>query len=604
VLIDAKPRMPGDCRDCHLLCVDCRAEMGDLNQKLEELKQKNRAFNKAYQKIDDDLEASNQKFYKALTNITGEQDGSKGCCSLEGLSGSLGNFSSSLLGFASNFTGTGKTTRLIDKKWFATGGTIVSNGAGIYGTASGRSNYNSNAGIADEVANWTGISMDFLTSDFWKWLNETLKTMDEIGVTSMIEDFFNFKRFNIDQSPVYKLTPADIEGLGRIALLSDIWSLARSSYILVNDLTDLWSSYTAASDAERELQKILDEILYNNALMACIRETQDFLNKGGPKVIRTGNKVSWGMAVSLIAPAIISSNHKSLTTFSKNDFFKSRFIIDEVKLKSAISTLKQLINVEKQNETVFAKKIFPAFFPWITGKWKNYEPRTLIQRLQKAKEPFQNLSRKCDEMTRLYRSIKTDLQYVVIFERQISDGSDNIQNSPLSEYTDGFYLAGHENETENISTEKWLLASNKKIPADKGSLNLIFPANVEWSVDILTSENKFYTNRSSYSKHTSYDLAPGNYNFRFNSIPIENVPVEKGKETRFRLGILNIISKGTWNLSDESKKKYYTSGNKPVKMAFPVGTYQFTFEEKTYRIQIKEGVVLKFDLRKPFVIEQ
>jgi hypothetical protein len=67
------------------------------------------------------------------------------------------------------------------------------------------------------------------------------------------------------------------------------------------------------------------------------------------------------------------------------------------------------------------------------------------------------------------------------------------------------------------------------------------------------------------------------------------------------VGILNMMSTGHWELYDESKKIYYTSGNKPVKKAFPIGKYIFTFEGKEYRMRLKEGTVLKFDLKKPFV---
>jgi|GEM_PF-2839899 len=606
VLIASKPRMPGDCRECNLLCVECREAMGDLNQELEKLKQKNRALYKAYQVIEDDLNESNKKFYDAATRITGMKDDPEGW-NLDGLfgSGSFLNFSTSLLGFASNFTGTGKTTKLIDKKWFSTGGTIVSNGAGIYQTASGRSDYNSNAGIADEVANWTGASTDFLTSDFWKWLNETLKTMDEIGVTSMIEDFFNFKRFAVDQSPIYKLTPADIQGLGNIALLSDIWSLGRSFYILINDITDLLSAYYLAIDAEKELQKIQDDILYNNFLIACIKETQDFLNKGGSTLNRPGNTVFGKLGISLIAPSIISFNTNCVRCFSKNDFVKRNYMVDEPKIKSAISTLNQLINIEKQNETIFAKKIFPAFYPWITGKWKKQEPAVLIQILKKGKTGFQELIKNCEKMVSLHESVKNLLRYAVIFEKGINDGTGSTLNSPLSEYEDGsFYITGHKPDSAVMNSEIWSSFNNKKIPAGKGRLNLVLPANVDWTVDIYTAENKFYINRSSYSKHGSYDLPAGNYYFKFNSIPIDNVSIEKGHEIKFKLGILNIMTPGNWEIYDEEKKKYYTSGNKPKKMALPMGTYQLVFDSKIYRIRIKEGVVLKFNLKKSFGMEE
>lgn len=123
-----------------------------------------------------------------------------------------------------------------------------------------------------------------------------------------------------------------------------------------------------------------------------------------------------------------------------------------------------------------------------------------------------------------------------------------------------------------------------------GRLNTQFAPDVDWSIDIRNRENKFITNRSSYSKHgNAQEVAPGVYNFEMNHILVENVPIEKGKVTRLKAGILNIVSEGNWELYDETEKKFRTSGNKPKKFALPVGTYRLKLGGQFYTVVMKDG---------------
>ena len=122
-----------------------------------------------------------------------------------------------------------------------------------------------------------------------------------------------------------------------------------------------------------------------------------------------------------------------------------------------------------------------------------------------------------------------------------------------------------------------------------------FPPGVEWFIDIYTPDNKFITNRSVNGKQAFHDIEPGVYLLKLNVIPVENVPVETGKETRLKTGVLNIVTPGDWEIYDEAKKKFYTSGNKPKKLAMPAGIYQLEFEKAVYRIVIKEKLTVRFE---------
>ncbi|HQY12581.1 MAG TPA: hypothetical protein PK133_10230 [Ferruginibacter sp.] len=140
------------------------------------------------------------------------------------------------------------------------------------------------------------------------------------------------------------------------------------------------------------------------------------------------------------------------------------------------------------------------------------------------------------------------------------------------------------------SAEKWVITPVTAMKGVLGRLNTDFPAEVEWTMDVRTTEDKFITNRSGSGRHGSYyDIAPGNYYFRLNTITVPDVPIEKGKETRLKAGYLSVVSEGNWSLYSESKEKFHTSGNKPKKIALPVGNYQLKLGGQYFPLVINDG---------------
>lgn len=141
-------------------------------------------------------------------------------------------------------------------------------------------------------------------------------------------------------------------------------------------------------------------------------------------------------------------------------------------------------------------------------------------------------------------------------------------------------------------SDKWTITSAKGLKKGMGRLNLNFPEGVYWSVNIFTDQNKFLINRSIEGKHKSYELAPGNYHFMLNPVIVENVPIEEGKETKLKFGVLEINS-NDWELRSEDGKKFLTSGNKTTKIALPVGKYQLIDGKNAARIAEVSELVIK-----------
>ncbi len=67
-------------------------------------------------------------------------------------------------------------------------------------------------------------------------------------------------------------------------------------------------------------------------------------------------------------------------------------------------------------------------------------------------------------------------------------------------------------------------------------------------------------------------LSPGTYRVKINNIPVEDVPLQKGKNTKLRVGYIS-FSSADWSIYDESGMNLYLSGVEKGKVAVPVGKY-------------------------------
>ena len=144
-----------------------------------------------------------------------------------------------------------------------------------------------------------------------------------------------------------------------------------------------------------------------------------------------------------------------------------------------------------------------------------------------------------------------------------------------------------------VISEKWVITPVKTMKGVLGGLDINFPVDVERNILIYQpADNKFITSVSYNDK--IYPIAPGEYRFTITNVPIANVPIKKGHETRLRMGFLNVVSEGVWHVYNDTKEKQYTSGNKPKKIALPVGSYQVKLGLQFYPFVIKDGETVEY----------
>ncbi|MGZ8536696.1 MAG: hypothetical protein ACXWV9_00470 [Flavisolibacter sp.] len=158
-------------------------------------------------------------------------------------------------------------------------------------------------------------------------------------------------------------------------------------------------------------------------------------------------------------------------------------------------------------------------------------------------------------------------------------------NGTMNSY--GYGATSSDNSSGNsTSSEKWVITPVTNMKGVLGKLNINYPPDVDRDIEIYQPAETFITSVSKNDKQ--YTMAPGHYRFLITTVPVDDVPIQKGHETRLKIGFLNIVSEGVWDLHTESKDKQYTSGNRPRRIALPIGNYQLRLGTQFYPVTIKD----------------
>ena len=84
-------------------------------------------------------------------------------------------------------------------------------------------------------------------------------------------------------------------------------------------------------------------------------------------------------------------------------------------------------------------------------------------------------------------------------------------------------------------SDKWVITPVPDMKGVLGRLDINFPADVERNILIYQpTDNKFITSVSYNDK--IYNIAPGQYRFTLSNVPVDSVPIQKGHETRLKMG--------------------------------------------------------------------
>src|SRR4030095_14222202 len=154
----------------------------------------------------------------------------------------------------------------------------------------------------------------------------------------------------------------------------------------------------------------------------------------------------------------------------------------------------------------------------------------------------------------------------------------------------GLYLFSFSQE----DSLRWTVKPNVKLKGVSGRLVFDNPAKSTWILYIYNmADDKYITSYANVNNKGSVIVSQGKYRITINDVPVLNVPIKKGHDTKLKCGVLNVVSQSYWDLSDETGKTFYTSNNGPMKIPAPVGTYIFNLGGQKQTIVIEEGKVLE-----------
>lgn len=154
----------------------------------------------------------------------------------------------------------------------------------------------------------------------------------------------------------------------------------------------------------------------------------------------------------------------------------------------------------------------------------------------------------------------------------------------------GLYLFSFSQE----DSIRWKITPNTTLKGASGRLLFENPKGSKWILYIYNAaDNKYITSYADINNKGSVIVSAGEYKITINDVPVLNVPIKKGHDTKLRCGVLNVVSQSYWDLSDATGKTFYTSNNGPQKLPVPIGTYTFNLGGQKQTIVIEEGKTLE-----------
>ena len=148
-------------------------------------------------------------------------------------------------------------------------------------------------------------------------------------------------------------------------------------------------------------------------------------------------------------------------------------------------------------------------------------------------------------------------------------------------------------QTQQFNTSAppvWEMLPDPILTGMTGQLSFQMPANISYAhLKVFNSgETKIV---ASVFGNGSSKLLPGNYDLLLDKYSIKNVPVQQGKTTRLKLGVLNYSPRGPVSISDANGQTISMAG--PFKIVLPPGIYHIN-GEKEYGFVIKDGEITAY----------
>jgi hypothetical protein len=145
-------------------------------------------------------------------------------------------------------------------------------------------------------------------------------------------------------------------------------------------------------------------------------------------------------------------------------------------------------------------------------------------------------------------------------------------------------------DTVNTDPHPWEIINDPDVKGIGGEISLQVPKEINFHTHLEFFQSGDHIKRAgSWFGNTTAKFLPGLYDILVDGkYTIKNVPVEQGKKTRLKMGVLNVHRYGSFELENSSHQKF--SYAPPFSIILPEGTYHLT-GRKDFKIDIKDAIL-------------
>jgi hypothetical protein len=191
------------------------------------------------------------------------------------------------------------------------------------------------------------------------------------------------------------------------------------------------------------------------------------------------------------------------------------------------------------------------------------------------------------------------ITYYIIFREYSYNSATFVVSLKLQSDPGNIILFGGKQKKKNIITRQevndsilndqpWEIKEDPELKGLGGEVILDMPDKLSFHAHLMFYEaGDTKTQVASWFSSNSSKLLPGLYDISVDSkYTIKNVPVEKGKRTRLKMGVLSVSSYGSFELENSNHEKI--SYAPPFSIILPEGIY-YVLGKKKFKIEIKDG---------------
>ena len=141
------------------------------------------------------------------------------------------------------------------------------------------------------------------------------------------------------------------------------------------------------------------------------------------------------------------------------------------------------------------------------------------------------------------------------------------------------------------NTQPWEMQIDAALTGVTGQMVLEMPKNIKFMSHLQAFRSGESQAAASWFGNSKSRLTPGLYDVKVEKYIIRNVPIEKGKTTRLKMGFLQYSPRGSVRIVDANQQEFAMAG--PFKIALPPGIYYIN-GRKDQTFVIKDGELTEY----------